>query len=446
MFKGTSTIELFDAASGKKLEEQTNENMATNAFKNMLENFNEKMIASGFNPTGTLDLITPFYPNYMRGLLLWDTHIPENPDIIFAPPGVRCVGHAGSAFTGATPRRGSFNAAESVVTSENGVTVSAKMVWDFPTDKGNGVIRAASLTSITGGDKGWMTPSSGVSGITTMARLNNVTRILPDIISGTVFAGELRNGIYTYISTDSAALSAGNLVIRERRYIDPNEIGIFNKVGNSWTGNATVRDFVIPTGNSLSGDIASQSVIMNDTLVYTTITSGRNVRVRYFDLVKKTLENEITFTLSETVDWFRTLLVFFKNHLYINSMQRGGLCRFNQNGQFTELISSGFESDSPSCIGEDILLLRNFVGSTVRTLMTDGVNREFTDTAYEHCTRIRPNANFKAPLFTAERGISSSEGDVVFVTPYLATINNLSAPVVKNEQNTMKVTYELRQA
>lgn len=81
------------------------------------------------------------------GLMLFDTQIEENPEIIYPPAGNKMVG-CGSAitYTGSNTMAGSYNNEESGEI-ENGW----KHVWDFSTNQSNGTISCACLTTKAGG-------------------------------------------------------------------------------------------------------------------------------------------------------------------------------------------------------------------------------------------------------------------------------------------------------
>ena len=442
MLKGKSTIALFDAVSGRKTEEYSDENIVTNAFNNFF-NFDEEIVMRGINPNSVLGPLTPLFPNYLKGILLWDSMIPENPDIVIAPAGVRCVGHAGTAYFGTKKTRGTYNENESEISK-----TGAKMVWDFPTDKGNGIIKAVSLTSIIGGNAGWMTEFE--SGNYTHARFyknpnspaaTTPTTLIPNGVKesgGFQYVGELRRGIHTYISDRSDQ----NLTVLEMSYPKNNEIHIFMELGSMTKENTIENTFEIPWG-SKPVNISNGWYIRDDNiLVYTEITGNANVRVRYVNLINKTITSEKTFTLSENVAGSNPC-AFYNNQLYANSTIKGGLSRFNDNGQFADVIMSPFSGNRFSRIGENLLLSSTSLNAGITSFLTDGVNYSVISSG-DMSGALVPLASFGRPAYGAVDNISGTGGaSLVFITPFLATINNLAAQVTKTSQNTMKVTYEI---
>jgi len=450
MFKGKSTIELFDGITGKKKSEYTDQNLVTNALQNMFD-FGSEMVMSGVAAQDILSKITPLYPNYLRGILLWDSSLPETPDVVIAPPGVKCVGHAGQAYSGAKATRGTYNDNESSVT-EN----SIKMVWDFGTDKANSTIKSVSLTSIHGGDAGWLTPWE--AGIFPAMRPNGDALSAGSIIQlGTVsiktgtnlnfyfYCGELRRGIHTFVSN----MNDGNLTILEQSAVNHSEIRMFDRVGLLNKDVLNERIFTVASDANFINIDRSFTVEPNGNFVHVSLLSTTSARVRTINLISKAIVSDITITLAEAIN-NNLPVAFFKNHLYVYSTTRGGLCKFNTSGQFIERVSSvSAQSNNPfSCIGD--YLISPSASASVHVI-TDGTNH-FDMTANNTISSnfyYRMSASFKPPFYIWTNGaiISTntfqSDRNLHYLTPYLATINNLNQDVVKTSQNTMKITYEL---
>ncbi|MCL2077398.1 MAG: hypothetical protein FWH08_03215 [Oscillospiraceae bacterium] len=438
MLKGKTKIELFDAATGEKVAERVDQNLVTNAIKNML-GFGSELLMSGVNLSGMLNSMTPLYPTFLRGVLLWDSAIPENPDIIFAPPGVKCVGHAGGGYSGAKTTRGTLNLNETQVL-ENGV----RMVWDFPTDKANGSIRAVSLTSVMGGDMGWFTEAeSGNSFQLSIASGSFGTQTIRNTPNSSIYVGELRRGVQTYVSN----LGGGQLGVIEQTFANPRQIGILDKAGNLHHDHATETLFTIQTDTDFMSFSGTSLVDENNIFSSVRLTNNRNVRVISIDLISKTIVGDISFTLSENVN--NLSHAFWKNHLYCSSTARGGICKFNTDGQFVERVLNSTTTSRFSRFDKYLYVRVDSIGHPP-SFLTDGENHfliPFANTG-SPTQYFSGTSSFKPPLFVNHRDIvgnGSNNPLIQYVTPYLATINNLSSPVSKNSLNTMKVTYELTQ-
>ncbi|MCL2698583.1 MAG: hypothetical protein FWE74_10960 [Oscillospiraceae bacterium] len=446
MLKGKSTIELFDGVTGKKKDEHINENLVTNAIANMFDLRNE-LPARGVDLTSILSRITPLYPTYLRGILLWDNTLPNNPDIIIPPPGIKCIGHAGSTYAGTNPLRGTFNENESEVNGN-----SIRMVWDFATDKVDATIRSVSLTSILGGDRGWMTPWE--SGTLFRSRVNGGSQSTSTIQYATtsvntlgatyVYMGELRRGVQYYV----ADRNDSSITILEQTYVSPESIGIFNTVGTLSNNQPHCTETLYSVASSARfTNLGSCSIIDgNGNLVHVALTGtgGRNARIRTVNLITRSIISDRTITLSEDV---RTdAAAFFKGKLYASSTARNSICEFGDNGLFIRSFNTGFTTNNRyTCYGEYLFSS----ASSGNSLMTDGTNYIVTQAGHDNGTNaaaLMNTAGLKPPLCVVLT--ESSPGNtkqISYLTPFMATINNLSAPVVKNSLNTMKVTYELVQ-
>jgi hypothetical protein len=169
-------------------------------------------------------------------------------------------------------------------------------------------------------------------------------------------------------------------------------------------------------------------------------TGNRNARIRTINLVTKTLVSDRSVTFSENVSTWP--VAFFKNNFYLRRSLTE-MTLFDANGQFVRVITSNFSATNTirrhCCIGEHLI-----GGMTTNNFfISDGINiQAYTNAASSDTADsvLAPSASFKAPLFI------NGNGNTGMLTPYMATINNLQSPVVKNNLNTMKITYELTQA
>lgn len=148
MLKGKTTIELTDVNNGK-VEVIEDTNMITNALQEFMR---------GYGMWGSNVLLdeevrkSSLWVNLLGGLLLFDTELEENADNTFMPAGVKMVGNGSKdvANSGAVTELGSYNATESGVQADG----SIKFVYDFSTSQANGTIKSVCLTSRIGGYEG----------------------------------------------------------------------------------------------------------------------------------------------------------------------------------------------------------------------------------------------------------------------------------------------------
>lgn len=161
MIKGKTTIQLFDAKTGKLTDEITKTNLVTNAVRNALGGaFNQ--LASGNMWAESMECINSLYQlptgkNFAQalygGVLVFSKPITEDadhclPSIEEIKSFIGCANQ--SAFNTGNTFRGSINAGESEVGTDY-----VKFVWDFNTDQCNGDIASICLTSDCGGAVGY---------------------------------------------------------------------------------------------------------------------------------------------------------------------------------------------------------------------------------------------------------------------------------------------------
>lgn len=148
MLKGKTTIELTDVNNGK-VEVIEDTNMITNALQEFMRGYG----MWGSNVLLDEDLRkSSLWVNLLGGLLLFDTELEENADNIFMPAGVKMIGNASKdvSNSGVVTELGSYNTTESGVQADG----SVKFVYDFSTVQANGTIKSVCLTSRIGGYEG----------------------------------------------------------------------------------------------------------------------------------------------------------------------------------------------------------------------------------------------------------------------------------------------------
>lgn len=145
MLKGKTTIELTDVNSGK-VEVIEDTNMITNALQEFMR---------GYGMWGSNVLLdeevrkSSLWVNLLGGLLLFDTELEENADNTFMTAGVKMIGNASKdvSNSGVVTELGSYNTTESGAQADG----SVKFVYDFSTSQANGTIKSVCLTSRIGG-------------------------------------------------------------------------------------------------------------------------------------------------------------------------------------------------------------------------------------------------------------------------------------------------------
>ena len=143
IIKGHSTIELRDKSG--KVERYDNDNMITNALQLYLNDLGEFNIS----PIYMTEVRENLIGSLLGGVLAFDSHITENVNNIICPTGVGMTanGAYGVVSNDSVTEMGSYNSAESGWTSDG----KYKLVWDYTTTQGNGIINCLCLTSANHG-------------------------------------------------------------------------------------------------------------------------------------------------------------------------------------------------------------------------------------------------------------------------------------------------------
>ena len=144
MLKGKMKMELTDVNTGEK-EVIVEHNMITNALANIF-----KPIGMLKGSAEILSQLAPYYKNLLGGILLFESPIEENVNNVYADAGNKMVGCG--VFEQQNSSKGVYRGGYNQVESEVNLTSkTAKFVYDFTTSQANGEISCVALTSLNGG-------------------------------------------------------------------------------------------------------------------------------------------------------------------------------------------------------------------------------------------------------------------------------------------------------
>lgn len=132
---GHVRVETRDRWTGRVVDSQEKDNLVTNVLQDVIQ-------ACAYETRRMSDTTTPLYAKALGGLLLFNGALTESASNTHFPSNVKLVGCAGQSANTSDALGGSYNAAESVLTS-NGFTTT----WDFLTSQANGTIASLARTS-----------------------------------------------------------------------------------------------------------------------------------------------------------------------------------------------------------------------------------------------------------------------------------------------------------
>lgn len=456
--KGTMVIELTDTNTGD-VERVTEENMVTDAVNHLF----------GINPMGAMNNaagqydnqmvwnneMLPICPNMIGGILLFPKAITENADNIYLSSDNLPVAYASNDVNAtANTRRGSMNLTESRAL-DNGY----RFVWEFTPSQGNGTIAAVGLTSKHGGANAY---GSEVGDATPFLQVRKISLDLDD---------EVTKNLYKVVEVDFEnnllyAIGYASSTVQVYKY----RIPVFNIGLNERLDDTTLTlleekvlqcstfqfygsytpygDFIDGRDGYWYGFSNQQNTSGNAAMLW--------IRIRKSDLSftegSWTLSNvAIPAIGSYRYDSYPASVkraVIRNGYLYIPAYDKTGIYKINL-GNSTDVtkIDFGFTSEmkplggSGNCENYLILVGDLIIGWDFQITVNDTVIRTAgTARLEEICTAV---FQYKEYIFFWASSYLNQYRMTYILTPYLATINNLSQAVVKNADKTMKITYTL---
>lgn len=452
-------MELTDVNTSE-VETVTEENMVTNAVNNILGInpmgifYCEAEYSTGMVWTGTL---LPICPNMIGGILLFPKALEENADNIYVQSDNLPVAYASNNVNStANTARGSLNLTESKKL-DNGY----KFVWEFTPSQGNGTIAAVALTSALGGQNGF---GSLVGDASTFLQLKAVDigslgAAKQVILFGAVEVDFEKNLLYSMTFKNSS------VCIKKVR-MPIFSIGLNEKLDDSTFTVLEDKAVAVSTFRFL-GDYTLYGEFMDgkNGYWYGFSNEGNSAGSATMVWVKISKEDysitEGEWTLSnaklmpvgqrdETATYPERIIqsCMRGGYLYVPAYNKKGIYKINTaNSADVTLIEFGFTSKwKPLCETGSCEVYMTLIGDLI-------VAGDFQVTAED--TVIRTQGSFRlndaaTPLFQYKNflvGWGGSYGNeyrtMYLLTPYLATINNLSSAVVKTVDKTMKITYTL---
>lgn len=479
-FKGKSTIELRNAETGELEFKTEDENMITNAAYNIL-NYHEKYKSVG-GSTSQYNLqhqLKPLWKECFGGLLLFEKNNTEDVNNIFPSPSNKIIGHAANSYSGNNPYRGSLNESESKEINDG---KGRRLVWDFATDKANGTIRSVSLTCHSGGVSGLFYDGVNEAILNENSRgwrykvlrgLSNGDYTQPTLIydkvdlpysynlisnSGFNPIGCFKENEYLLAKTNSSGDKSVTFVTK---IVDVDTVGLnyswkttfteklitttaqlvrcdkFSTDGENiysvYPHDTNKLDIVIFKGDSLE-IISENSYTVQDATFYSmaSLTSSALDRECYGDAVYC---NGYFYVLSSHSIY--SGYTYYDRYYKINASDVSDYT-------IMDIGTKGSNSGNPSykvrlfnC--NNFLMIRPYTSSSGYYGFVEIENELRPCVLYNSYPPITSKI-IPAPMMLNQ---TNSGFGICIMAPYMGTINNLSTPVVKNETQTMKVTYEI---
>ena len=485
--KGKTVFELTDVNTGK-VEKYEDCNMITNGLQEFLD------------PCGSWG-IYPFAKDSVRntsvrntltgGILLFDGNLDEDVTNTYANASLKMVGNGALGISNATTvtELGSYNSEESGVQADG----SIKYVYDFLTSQANGTIQSVCLTSKVGGYMGYGNESQKRvydAGLRDTEYQNNISKYANFLKAGgefyttcMMYAVYNEDAVYA-VDPNSIQFKYSGTVLGELHWTKTGKIRINKyRLGVSSVG---LTDYAYVNKLIESYDVA----IPQDILNYMSNGSG-SYYVNYVAPVADGNKREIFIVFSKNTNscangnffWIMKIdkdmqVTSYKitnntgYNIYKTVMQPGYdkcnyyaidndyfWCWLQKNGSYN-LVGIKY-ADSTQIIETDVYTSSNLeITKTYDNMLEYGAvyvssgvyrNRDVFNTVRKKALTVNgyleKDSKYKV-LFADKKGLYlyCDGGDYFYLAKdprYLATINNLSEPVVKTASKTMKITYIL---
>lgn len=474
--KGKTTFELTDVNTGE-VEVIEDTNMITNGLQDFLATYGY----FGCDVLGGTVGNSSLWVNLLGGLFLFDSRLEENVNNILMPAGVKMVGNGSKDMSnsGVVTELGSYNTSESGLQSDG----SVKFVYDFSTQQANGTIACACLTSKIGGYIGMGN--------------SNKKRIFNNDYSFTTFISDDK---YNRTSNIDGSKNDEQHVL----YASYNDNAIYlsnpynikydaSHADQHWSTTKKIQILKVKAGFTSIGikerlllnqvsetydidipqDILTYMGTRTD-LVYINADTDGNVFV-VFNTGRDTLNNgsfcwimkidrernvthyKFTNNVGSPIYFYRSTMVFNGEYLFVytnNSPIKVYGIKYSDSTQIIDVNLTfnsryGLFNIDKNLIG---MFGNSYSSGYYAPLVYDVVNNEL-----RYCNGKGGDSSGLYIPFIDKKGVyiyvyrysSSSYTNFFKILKdprYLATINNLSEPVVKTASKTMKVTYTITEA
>lgn len=433
--EGKATFTLTNAKTGRIERQFTEHNLVTDAMKNIL-NPPDYAIVTSYSWSSFLSAALPLYKTICGGIMLLGNNIPESAGNIMLPPDFIPIATAGDDYSGANTKRGTLNLNETYAT-ENGY----HFTWDFGTDKANGTIKCAALTSRIFGNSGFGCGERS-GGLLLNPEGLSLTTLKQQFCSSAgqyICTPESRRHLYYSLQSDGSVRF--NLV----ESINPKSIGI-----NDTASLDARKEPCFSVGVSLPFSVKNAHPTFYDSkkgILYFFLKEidGTDVYVHCagVDLSDFSVPEFKTWRLPWDHRNFAAA-AYFDGMLYIG--QTSGFYMFDSLSVRKTLSESTFNSDGAFYVLNDTLCAASSAGTGL--FVRDGQVYTMPSVGFNV---LGTSVDFPAPYFPANnvaRTIHttseySKNPYLCIAANYLATINNLDQPLEKTSEHTLKITYDI---
>lgn len=461
--KGTMKIELTDVNTGEK-QTIVEHNMVTNALREIF-----KPLGLVKSPSHVIEDWAPYYQKLLGGILLFDSNIEENPNNLYPPSTAKMIGCGTYGLQNNTTgtARGGYNQTESELNMKNRFM---KYVYDFTTSQANGTIACVCLTHLNGGFTSYGSKDAVFTSEYPLAlrvddgKLQYVYNKYTGATTGDKYSGmtigstqclfviDRENDVAYYFCVDNSRTIR---IIKRRAYlksvsvlenpysqkalIDEESISLPTEIATSYIGyNFDAKDNALYVFTSASSYIKPNKTFMITKINFDTWTVHQYTMTNTTDVQIST--NGMRFAFA--YDGF----VYLKSY---NSPYEIFKLEIGNSANVVKMKRSGMSSiyGLPQLAINGRIYYEKSDGSSsyIANASTNEILRSETSKIYNNgnCYCYTPVLN-EPMLYYCSAGNWTTIGFFIMAN-YLATINNLSEPVTKTADKTMKITYIIQE-
>lgn len=429
--KGHTTIELFDAKTGKLVQRTDDDNMLTKALYYFYDEGGWTN-PSAFNAAA---LRSDALHYMLGGLMCLDTALTESDEIVRVPAGVGMT--ANGAYnvlnSGNPPELGSWSELESGWQQDD----SYKMVWNYNTAQGNGTVACVCLSSLYG----------GMQGIGNKSATNKANAVNPNIYNSIIEKniGQDETVIGTYNNFIFTVANGAN----DWKGLTKKEVKVYkfplNQLDIRCVSSAelveTVEAGLPATMQNISGGLITATAQFQEGVnTYLLIMELYNTdNTSWKPLGRVLIWNNQTRTFSAA---YEVNPAGLPENINICGITPARAVLGKYSIDFTNLADVEELSDAAQ-IEETIYhpSARHIFTATQDATLYSNTGYYADLTAK---TILPVNGAYTLGSFVKNKLMGLSGAGIYRDPRYIATINNLEAPITKDASKTMKVTYVLR--
>lgn len=425
--KGITEIELTDVRTGE-VTRHVEENMFTNALDNLFNRApwymnNERYGKIARSTTDNqYNAMAPVIGNAIGGVFLFPQAIEENADVFYAPTNNKPIGMASfDGYIGEDSRQGTFNVIES-----GPITNGYKLVFDFSTSQANGIISCIALTSKRGGYRGWderIFQDENTNSQSPTARWRNTK-------NGCCCIGGDDKGLYFMRFDTNTILTVWRLNTPKRKITLLGDTAELKEIGNV---DAMGTCFI--NGDELWCIRNSKNTTGNATL---------NIDKYSLDTwEKRTEQMTVSADLAATNQSSPRFTCVSDGYLWLLASNEKSFYKINLNNPADVQKTPDVSASTMANLNGSLCAFNGGVLSRYFYIESDMTVHDLGDLGFIPCvvdgTWVIANSTYMRSDYSAAIGATN-------ITPYLATINNLSSSVTKTANQTAKVTYTVLEA